>query len=110
MNTKLKIPMVAITVALLAGCASQPLKVPAVTKSNYQVLGEGEGKATGVLLFGFIPIGQNERFVTAYDRAVKSKGGDGLLDPEIQENWFWAWVLDGFSTRVKGTVIKYQQQ
>jgi hypothetical protein len=98
--------------AILAmGCASQPLKFPTVEKVNqthYDVLGEGKGEATGIMLFQFIPIGQNERYVKAYDMAVKSKGGDALIDPEIEENWFWGYILNGYQTRVKGTVIKYK--
>lgn len=97
-----------LAIALLCGCVSQPLKLSAPRKPNYDVLGEGQGSATGLMLFGVIPIGQNERFVRAYDEAVKSKGGDDLLNPEITENWFWAYVLDGYSTTIKGTVIKYK--
>jgi hypothetical protein len=96
---------------LAAGCVSQPLKFPTVakvTENKYQVLGEGKGEATGIMLFQLIPIGQNERYVRAYDAAVKSKGGDALIDPVVEENWFWAWVLNGYQTRVSGTVIKYQ--
>jgi hypothetical protein len=95
---------------LAAGCVSQPLNLPTVEQINhakYQTLGEGQGEATGIMLFGLIPIGQNERFVNAYDAAVKSKGGDALIDATIQENWFWGYVLDGYQTHVKGTVIKY---
>ena len=71
---------------LAAGCSSLPLKIPNVAKSNYEVLGAGEGHATGIMLFGFIPIGQNQRFVRAYEAAVKSKGGDALLEPVVEEN------------------------
>ena len=97
-----------IAIALLCGCAGQPLKLSAPRQQNYDVLGEGEGGATGLMLFGVIPIGQNERFVRAYDEAVKSKGGDDILNPEISEDWFWGYVLNGYSTKVKGTVIKYK--
>lgn len=97
---------------LAAGCVSQPLKFPTteqVSKTPYDVLGEGQGEATGIMLFQFIPIGQNERYVKAYDAAVRSKGGDALINPEIEENWFWGYILNGYQTRVKGTVIKFKQ-
>src|SRR6266581_2647172 len=93
---------------LAVGCASQPLKIPTVTKTNYETLGEGKGGATGLMLFNVIPIGQNERFVKAYEAAVKSKGGDALVDPVISEHWFWGYILNGYSTEVTGTVIKYK--
>jgi hypothetical protein len=94
-----------------SGCVSQPLKFPSAAdlSKGYTVVGEAEGQATGLMLFGVIPIGQNERFVKAYDAAVKSKGADALIDVTIQENWFWAYVLDGYSTKVTGTAIKYNK-
>ncbi len=98
----------ALALLLAAGCASQPLKLSAPGAKPYDVLGQGEGNATGIMLFDVIPIGQNERFVRAYDAAVKSKGGDALIDTEITEHWFWGYILDGYSTTVKGTVIKYK--
>lgn len=96
---------------LAAGCVSQPLVLPtaADTSKGYTVVGQGEGHATGLMLFDIIPIGQNERFVKAYDAAVKSQNGDALIDVTIQENWFWGYVLDGYSTKVTGTVIKYNK-
>ena len=97
---------------LAAGCVSQPMKFPTIaetSKTGYQSLGEGQGEATGIMLFQLIPIGQNERFVRAYDAAVKSKGGDALIDPTIRENWFWGYILNGYQTTVSGTVIKYNK-
>jgi len=110
---KLKMMLALGSVGLLAvGCVSEPLKFPTTAElktKSYDVLGEGEGQATGLMLFAFIPIGQNERYVKAYDAAVKSKEGDALIDVTVQENWFWAWVLNGYQTHIKGTVIKYKK-
>jgi len=100
--------LLALLALVTAGCISQPLKIETRPKSNYDELGEGEGRATGVMLFNLIPIGQNERFVRAYRAAVESRGGDALLNPEITEEWFWAYVLNGYHTTIKGTVIKYR--
>jgi hypothetical protein len=97
---------------MAAGCVSQPLRFPTaaeLSKGNYTVVGESQGEATGLMLFNFIPIGQNERFVRAYDSAVRSKGGDAMINVTIQENWFWAYILNGYSTKVTGTVIKYNK-
>jgi hypothetical protein len=108
---KIKNVLLLVALGLLAtGCVSQPLVFPTVdqvNKTKYQVIGESQGEATGIMLFQLIPIGQNERYVRAYDQAVKSKGGDALINPTIEENWFWGWILNGYQTRVKGTVIKY---
>jgi hypothetical protein len=40
-----------------------------------------------------IPIGQNERFVRAYEAAVSSQKGDALINPEITEHWFWGYIF-----------------
>ena len=92
------------------GCASNPLKISSLQNraadKDYQVLGAGEGGAVGFMLFGFIPIGQNGRFESAYEEAVKSKGGNRLMDPVIEEKWFWTPIGDGFVTKISGTVIK----
>jgi len=98
----------AILVALLlAGCASEPLRIPTVTRTDYQVLGEGKGKSMGIMLFNVIPIGQNERFVKAYNKAVESMNGDALINPVISEHWFWGYILNGYDTKIEGTVIRY---
>ena len=96
---------------LTYGCASVPLRVANVEVDNreYEILGEGEGSATGLMLFNVVPVGQNTRFRDAYIYAVESKGGDALLNPVITEKWFWAYILNGYKTTVKGTVIKYKR-
>jgi hypothetical protein len=100
--------LVLATVAILVstGCHSEPLKITRIGDRQYEVLGEGSGAATGIMLFNVIPIKQNTRFVRAYQAAVDSVGGDALIDFEIKEQWFWAYVLNGYITRVKGTVVK----
>jgi hypothetical protein len=109
MKTRAVILLAVIFISTI-GCASAPMRVPTpnslVPDKDYQILGEGEGEATGIMLFQVIPIGQNDRFELAYERAVKSKGGDRLIDPVITEKWFWAWILNGYTTKVKGTVVK----
>jgi hypothetical protein len=77
-----------------------------MVNKDYEVLGEGEGEASGIMLFQLIPIGQNDRFELAYERAVKSKGGDRLIDPVIRENWAWLYICNVYTTRIKGTVVK----
>ncbi|MBI5017189.1 MAG: hypothetical protein HZB55_17115 [Deltaproteobacteria bacterium] len=96
-------------VAFLCACAGTPLKIPnQPDSSKYEVLGEAEGSCTGIMLFNIIPIRQNDRFVCAYDEAVHSKGGDALINFQVQDNWFWAYVLNGYKATVSGTVIKYR--
>ena len=95
---------------LCGGCVSMPVNLsqpPNLLEGrDYTVLGEGEGSAVGIMLFNLIPINQNQRFQNAYDEAVRSKGGDRLLNPTIEERWFWAYLLNGYIFKVKGTVVK----
>jgi ABC-type uncharacterized transport system auxiliary subunit len=95
-----------LATAVIAGCTGTPMKTQTYTPEQYTVIGRGEGKATGILLFGVIPIQQNDRFVRAQNAAVKTKGGDALINTQVQENWFWAWVLTGYTTTVSGDVVK----
>ncbi len=108
---KTKVIVLATSLMLACGCASAPLKIETdMTGKEYQVMGTAEGTSTGIMLFNFIPIGQNDRFVTAYNKAVMSLGGDGLLNPTITEKWFWAYVLNGYTTTIRGTVIKIKNK
>ncbi len=106
----LKLLLIALAVCFAFGCASDPLKIPSLQNKQlgkgYQVLGPGQGGAVGIMLFNVIPIGQNDRFIRAYDEAVRSKGGDRLIDPEIKETWFWGVILNGYITEISGTVVK----
>jgi len=97
---------IAILVALLAGCVSDPLKFPKCDMTNAKVLGESEGSSTGIMLFQFIPINQNQRFNNAYQEAITKLGGTCLTNPIVEEKWFWAYILNGYIFTVKGTVVK----
>ena len=91
---------------VVAACHSTPLTVPtAPVGSNEQQLGIGEGSSTGLMLFQFIPINQNDRFVDAYRQALAQSGGTRLTDITITERWFWAWILNGYIFHVKGTGV-----
>ncbi|TBN34332.1 hypothetical protein [Pseudomonas sp. BGI-2] len=90
----------------LAGCTGTPMNTQHYESSQYTVIGHSEATATGLLLFGMIPIQQNNRFVRAQNAAIKAKGGDAMINTQVQENWFWAWVLTGYTTTISGDVVK----
>jgi hypothetical protein len=100
--------LLVLTLLLAAGCTGTPLRVPtAELQANEVVLGPAHGKATGIMLFQFIPIGQNDRFADAYSRALVSMpGATRLVDITIHENWFWAWILNGYSFHLEGTAVR----
>ena len=96
-----------VTSLTVQACVSTAVKIEtAPITSNEKALGEASGSSTGVLLFGFIPIKQNSRFHNAYNQAIDMHPGTTrLVDPVIQEQWFWAFVLNGFTFNVKGTAV-----
>ena len=102
--------MVALVVLALAGCSSMPVRFPTppnqLEGKDYKVLGESEGSSVGIMLFNIIPINQNDRFQKAYDEAVQKLGGDRLLNPQIEERWYWAYLFNGYIFKVKGVVVK----
>ena len=108
-NGMKKLIVCSIIIVFAFGCASVPLKVTNISNLEYDELGEGVGSATGIMLFNLIPIGQNTRFKQAYQAAIDSKEGDQLLNPVITEDWFWAYILNGYKTTVTGTVIKFRK-
>jgi hypothetical protein len=106
MNHLSKIVACALVGLALAGCTGTPMKTKQYDSSQYTVVGHSEAKATGLLLFGMIPIRQNNRFVRAQNAAILAKGGDAMINTQVQEDWFWAWVLTGYTTKVSGDVVK----
>ena len=91
----------------LQACMSTPLKIKTTPIGpNEKTLGEVHGSGTGVLLFGMIPIKQNSRFQNAYDQAIQTlPGTTRLVDPIIEEQWFWGVVLEGFIFKIRGTAV-----
>lgn len=91
---------------ILVGCSGTSMKTQNIDETKYTVIGPGTATATGIMLFQFIPIQQNDRFVRAQNAAIASRGGDALINVEVQEDWFWAWILNGYQTTVSGDVVK----
>ncbi|PYD10376.1 hypothetical protein [Pseudomonas syringae] len=106
MKSVSKVVAAAVCGLVLAGCTGTPMKTSQYDSSQYTVVGHSEASATGLMLFGLIPIRQNDRFVRAQNSAIQAKGGDALINTQVQEKWFWAWVLNGYTTTVSGDVIK----
>lgn len=102
----LRVPM-SLLVLLAAACHSAPLSIRTdPIGPNERSLGEVEGKATGLMLFQVVPLGQNTRFESAYAAALKkAPGATRIVNPVVSESWFWAWVLNGYSFSVRGTAV-----
>ena len=77
---------------LLAGCTGQYYKIPTppVDLTKYEVVGSGTETATGIMLFNFIPIQENNKIERATQTLMASHGGDAVTDVVVRERWFWA--------------------
>jgi hypothetical protein len=104
--SSLRLFCIAFLLISTAACHSAPLRIqtPPVGP-NEKTVGYTEGSSTGIMLFQFIPINQNDRFVNAYNEALQKVGASRLTDVTIEERWFWAWVLNGYIFKVKGTAV-----
>lgn len=96
----------AVLLFATAACHSTQVRIPtAPIGANEKSLGQTEGNSVGMLLFGLIPINQNERFEKAYQQAVQKAGATRLTDVTISERWWWGYVLNGYVFKVKGTAV-----
>ncbi|MCB9898522.1 MAG: hypothetical protein H6825_11000 [Planctomycetes bacterium] len=96
---------------LLAGCHGLPLTIPTEPVGpGEEVIGPVDGSATGLMILQFIPVGQNQRFQRAYDAALQKVGATRLVDVTIREDWFWAYILNGYTTHVSGTAVRGQRE
>ena len=95
-----------ILLITLAACQSTQVRIPtAPVGPNEKALGAAEGTSVGLMVLGFIPINQNERFEDAYRKAVQNGGGTRLTDITISERWWWGYVLNGYVFNVRGTAV-----
>lgn len=75
--------LVALVAAPCAGCVAAPVTIAPSTMplepGSYRVLGEAEGSAMGVSIIG-IPVAGLRQMGEARDEALKSSGGDALIE------------------------------
>src|SRR5262245_28820766 len=96
-----------IALGLLAGaCSSPAVRVGPLPRPDYRTIGPARGGAGSTLLFGFIPIGVNERTQRAYDRAVANGRGTALIDTQVRDRWYYIYVGELLCTDVEGTAVE----
>ena len=109
----MKTLLIAILIpVILSGCSGQSYTFAdiEVDPERYEILGQGEETATGIMLLHFIPISHNNKIKRAIEKIKNDKHGDELIKITIKESWFWAYILNGYKVQVSGTVIKKKPQ
>ncbi len=93
----------------MIGCASKTLDIrtpPADFSTSCQVLKDVEGTGWGLLFWGVLPIGSNDRFDNAYQEALSSVGGSHLIDVKVVDHWYYLpYVGTLFGVRIEGKAI-----
>ena len=104
----MRIAVLAVAVVgLLAGCASDPFRMPqAPAGKECTAVKEAKGSSGGMLVFGVIPAGRNGMVERAYKEALELGGGDVLLNPVYEDRWAWTPVGNLFFVSVTGTAAK----
>ncbi len=99
-------PFLLLALLLSAACTSSVLMIDTgVMAEDEKVIGPAVGSSQGLMILQAIPVGQNERFAEAYDRALASTGGTRLVDITITESWWSAFFVNGYTYEVKGTAV-----
>jgi hypothetical protein len=106
--------MLPVLMALFTGCISSGSHAIGVEPSakfmasyDYEVLGEAEGMSSSFRLFWVFPVTPAANNREAVDNAVKSKGGDNLIEAVFTRESKVYIVGTVNNIYVKGKVIRY---
>jgi hypothetical protein len=98
--------LVVVALVVGMGCSSQAVRIGGHPPDPYQVVGLRSGTACGFLLFDAIPIGVNDRVERAYAEALRDGEAKALLDPTIQNTWYYAVVGDLLCVDIRGDAVR----
>jgi hypothetical protein len=93
-----------VALALLAGCAGTPFRVPAITDPAALDPGRGRpivAEASGFQLMLFIPIATNSRHDRAWRALQAQAAGDAIADVRVTESWAYGLVGTVYTTRME---------
>ena len=66
------------------------------------------GRASSLHLFGFIPLGVNDRQARAYERLQANAGADCLTDIKVRDTWCWIVIGEKYGTFLTATACPYK--
>jgi hypothetical protein len=107
-------PLLLIPLLLLSGCLSfysQPAGIQpeafTLQGRSYEVLGDAEGYSSSFTFFWIIPFGRAASLEDAVADAIRSKGGDNLIEMNVykERDVYITGTIN--AVRVTGRVIKY---
>ena len=104
MRSLSRLLLVVCAVLGAAGCVGNFATVaPGPPPSYEEIARPAQAWGCGTLLFGWIPIGVNDRAEEAYEQARKSIGAAGLTNVSVVDRWSWIFIGWRLCSRVDGT-------
>lgn len=100
-------------VIVMTGCVMMPGGITASTTPiegrKYSSLGRTVGKDSRVYLLGVLPVSGANTTRDAVDTAVRSRGGDAMINVTVESYSQWWILFSKYTTRVDGEVIRFEQ-
>jgi hypothetical protein len=105
--------MALIISLVLVGCATFPVALapssrPITANDTVTEIGPASGSAFGGIVFG-IPFGELRQVGPALQRALKSSGGDALIEVAVEYKTYNLLIGTLMRTSVYGTAVKIQK-
>lgn len=105
-----------VLAALLAatgfGCAHAPGGITDSTTPiegrRFLKLGRAKGTDSRVMLFGILPVSGSNSTRTALESAVRSRGGDAMIEVTVESYTIYLVLFSKVTTVVEGEVIRFQ--
>jgi hypothetical protein len=102
----MKRSLLLIATGVLFACSSPIVHVAPPPPPHYAVVAPSSGAACGLLLFGAIPIGVNDRNRRAYEEAVEAVRATSLIDTTVTTRWYWTPVGSVQCNDIAGTAVR----
>jgi hypothetical protein len=103
----------ALAASVLAGCSTvvgiSPSTTPITEKDTYTVIGKAKGTSRGIVWF-IVPTFPDHQSRDARDNALKSSGGDALIEVTEEYHTSCFLIFSFVCTTVEGTAIKFQRE